>query len=213
MRLPLHLGLGLLWLLALPVLAETPDAGPQLLFEPPEPGSYVLPVIQRVQNHELLGPEGRSSMLLEGRRDRATVVSFVYRSCSQATGCPLALAVLRRLDRALAAEPDLGGRVRLVTVSFDPAHDTPERMAELRSRLEPKGDWHFLTSSGEVAIAPVLEDFGQDAVRLDAGLEMRHVLKVFLVDGERGVRNIYSAGFLSWRILMNDIRTVLLTGS
>jgi hypothetical protein len=34
------------------------------------------------------------------------------------------------------------------------------------------------------------------------------VLKIFLVDENRAVRNIYSTGFLSWRILLNDIQTV-----
>ena len=33
--------------------------------------------------------------------------------------------------------------------------------------------------------------------------------KVFLIDAKRRVRNIYSAGFLSWQLLLNDIQTVL----
>ena len=38
---------------------------------------------------------------------------------------------------------------------------------------------------------------------------LRHVLKVFLVDANRDVRNIYSAGFLDTRLILADIETVL----
>ena len=38
---------------------------------------------------------------------------------------------------------------------------------------------------------------------------VEHVLKVFLVDAEGGVRNVYSAGFLDAEILRNDAATVL----
>jgi len=41
---------------------------------------------------------------------------------------------------------------------------------------------------------------------------MRHVAKVFLVDDEGGVRNIYSSGFLDHRRLLRGVETLLLTG-
>ena len=37
-----------------------------------------------------------------------------------------------------------------------------------------------------------------------------HVLKVFLVDRERQVRNIYSSEFLHPAVALNDIKTLLL---
>ena len=38
---------------------------------------------------------------------------------------------------------------------------------------------------------------------------LRHVLKVFLVDDERRVRNVYSTGLMDLRLVVNDLRTVL----
>ena len=38
---------------------------------------------------------------------------------------------------------------------------------------------------------------------------LRHVLKLFLVDANGAVRNIYSTGFLDLRLLLNDLETVL----
>jgi hypothetical protein len=38
---------------------------------------------------------------------------------------------------------------------------------------------------------------------------MQHVLKVFLVDDQRAVRNVYSAGLLDHRLLLRDVETLL----
>jgi len=192
--------------------AEPPPAAPR--FELPEPGSYELPPISRVSDFTLLDEQGARAALLGLAPDQVAVVSFIYTQCSDGHGCPAALAVLQRLDRAIAADATLAGHVRLATVSFDPAHDTPERMAALRASLAPRGTWRFLTAASPAAIAPVLDAFGQDALPLvgeDAqalGL-FRHVLKVFLVDASGAVRNVYSTGFLSPELLLVDARTVL----
>jgi protein SCO1/2 len=84
-------------------------------------------------------------------------------------------------------------------------------MATLRRGLNPRGRWHFATAASVAALQPVLDDFGQDAMPLtdDAAERIAHVLKVFLVDGQGQVRNIYSTGFLDLRLLLADLETVL----
>ena len=195
--------------------AHEPPPAPPLLFEPPPAGSYALPVIQRVSEHWLLDADGSRAPLLGVGEGEVAVVAFVFTRCADA--CPLAMATLQRLDRALAARPELAGRAHLVTVSFDPAHDTPERMAELRGHLVPRGRWSFLTAPDAGALAPVLEDFGQRVVPTstaggEEAVRLQHVLKVFLVDGRGDVRNVYSTGFLEPAILVNDVATVLAAG-
>jgi len=59
----------------------------------------------------------------------------------------------------------------------------------------------------------VLADFGQDVTSLvDVKGEptgvLRHVVKVYLVDGRRDVRNVYSTGLLSIPLLLADLETV-----
>ena len=68
------------------------------------------------------------------------------------------------------------------------------------------------------AIQPLLDAFGQDALRLvlkpTAGGEeartplLRHVLKLYLVDAAGDVRNIYSSGLMSPELLMADLRSL-----
>jgi cytochrome oxidase Cu insertion factor (SCO1/SenC/PrrC family) len=122
--------------------------------------------------------------------------------------------VLRRIDRRIGADAKLAERVRLYTVSFDPARDAPERMRELRDALEPRSRWAFLTAASPEAIAPVLADYGQDVApwRDADGHEdgrLVHVLKVFLVDAQGDVRNVYSAGYLDERLVLADLETLL----
>jgi cytochrome oxidase Cu insertion factor (SCO1/SenC/PrrC family) len=190
-------------------------AEPTPLYELPEAGSYELPVIDRVGAHELLDDSGVRAPVLGLEEGECAVVSFVYGGCPDATGCPLLLATLRRVDRALQQRDDLSGRVQLVSVSFDPARDTPERMKMLRTHMRPQGRWRFLTAENQAQLEPVLADFGQDAVALvsiedgsDTGL-IRHVAKVFLLDPQGGIRNVYSTGFLDDEILLLDIETLL----
>jgi cytochrome c peroxidase len=162
-----------------------------LAYELPAAGSYALPAIDRVAEYELLDPAGSATSLLALEDGQCAVVSFVYLSCTDATGCPLSLATLQRLDHALAERDDLADRVRLVTVSFDPEHDGPAQMAHLRMHMGPRADWRFLTAASEPALDPVLRDYGQ----------------------EGAVRNIYSSGFLDHRLLLRDVETLLLTGA
>ena len=194
-------------------LGHAPVQAGRFRFEPPPPGSYELPPIDRVSEHALVGSDGAEAPLLGLEPGECALVSFVYLSCAEA--CPLSTATLHHLDRALGEDAELARRVQLVTVSFDPARDTPPKMAALEGSLAPKGRWRFLTSNGPDALAPVLADFGQDAVWIPADGEtaapdrLRHVLKVFLVDENRDIRNVYSTGLLDPRLVMNDLRTVL----
>jgi cytochrome c peroxidase len=201
--------------LAAPVRAhETAPRAGAAAFVLPEPGSYELPPIAHVADFALQDETGAPARLLDLAPDQVAIVSFVYTRCSDGRGCPAALAVFQRLDRALAADATLAEHVRIATVSFDPAHDTPVRMAALRRALAPRSQWRFLTAGTPDAIAPVLAAFGQDALPLvgDGGHALglyRHVLKVFLVDAHGAVRNVYSSGFLSPELLLVDARTVL----
>ena len=180
----------------------------------PPAGSYELPPIRAVHDHTVLDEDGREITLFEAAGDRLAIVAFVYTACSEVAGCPLSMAVLHTLDGAIAGDDELRDRVALLTVSFDPERDTPARMAKRRELHDVHGRWRFLTTRDETMLRPILDDFGQPVAKLlDAdgawtGL-FRHVLKVFLVDRSRRVRDVYSVGFLHADLVLNDCRTVL----
>ncbi len=186
-------------------------------YTPPAPGTYELPVITSIDDHPLIGSAGDATTLFALTGEHLAVVAFIYTSCVEAVGCPVSHAVLHGLDRALAADPALAKRVRLVTVSFDPDRDTPAQMASQRTLHEPRTDWRFATTAGGAELQSLLDDFDQPVAKLRyedgkwTGL-FRHVLKVFLLDGRHRVRAIYSTGFLNQALVLNDLKTLAADG-
>ncbi len=182
-------------------------------YTPPAPGTYVLPVISTVDDHALVDADGQPTTLFALTANRLAVVAFIYTACVEAVGCPVSHAVLHGLDRALADDPALAKRVTLVTLSFDPDRDTPERMAAQRTLHDPRTDWRFATTRGGAELQGLLDDFDQPIAKLRyqdgewSGL-YRHVLKVFLLDEAHRVRAIYSTGFLNQALVLNDLKTL-----
>ena len=186
--------------------APTPDQLGVPRFEPPAPGSYELPPLGRVRERTLRDSSGANAPLLGLAPGEAAVVSFIYLSCPHA--CPMASASMQRLDRMLAGRAELAGRVQLVSVSFDPERDTPKNMRRLERQLAPRGRWRFLTPPGVEPLRALLADFGQDALSVARTRQLRHVLKIFLVDDHGAIRNVYSTGLLDPRLILNDLLTL-----
>jgi cytochrome oxidase Cu insertion factor (SCO1/SenC/PrrC family) len=193
--------------------ANDPPTSAQLDFIPPAPGTYDLPVVDRVRDHAIVDSSGEETTLFTLKRDRLAIVAFVYSTCPETDGCPLAQATLFRLDRLLAEEPRLANRVALVSLSFDPTRDTPERLALLRAVQRPRSDWRFVTTRGGAELQNLLADFNQSIAPLvdETGAfvgRYRHVLKLFLLDEQNRVRNVYSSGFVSAELLLADLKTL-----
>ena len=212
------LGLALVaWSFAAFAANDQVPVAPRMEFVPPAPGTYALPVIQRAPNGRVLDGNGAAQPLSRYTTGRITLLSFIYTYCTDPVGCPLAYDTFVTVRSRLLERPDLARRVRLVSLSFDPTHDTPQMMRAYGGKyLEAdKGlRWHFLTTPSMKTLAYILDAFGQDvAVEVDArGRPTRainHMLKVFLIDQHGAVREIYSAEFLFPEVVLNDIKTLL----
>jgi cytochrome oxidase Cu insertion factor (SCO1/SenC/PrrC family) len=188
---------------------------PRQDFVAPPPGSYELPPIQAATDGWVLDGSVVPRRLSRYTQGALTMLSFVYTYCVDPVGCPLAYETFVALRARVLAEPRLKGRVRLVSLSFDPSHDTPALMQQYggeyaRSRELP---WAFLTTSSLKFLQPILEGFGQDVevapgVDGQPGRVVTHMLKVFLIDERGRVREIYSAAFLHLDVMVNDLLTL-----
>jgi cytochrome c peroxidase len=205
--------------LSLPVLVPAQSSSiqdaVQPQFTPPLPGTYTLPTIDTVTDHSLLNTAGEKVHLHTLTQGKVAILSFMYTSCADVGGCPLAAAVLQQLDHRLSGRSELAKRVTLLSVSFDPERDTPTHLAKTRDILNPLTDWHFLTTSSQTELNPILADFNQPVAKLwqdngDWSGLFRHVLKVYLLDTNHNVRNIYSSGLFNAQLVINDIETILL---
>ncbi|MCC7411820.1 MAG: SCO family protein [Gammaproteobacteria bacterium] len=196
-----------------PAVVAPPGYAPAAFTAPPA-GTYTLPVLGAAADGTVLDELGRTRRLHELFDGRLVLLSFIYTHCADADGCPLASYVLGQVQDRIAALPELRDRVRLLSLSFDPGRDTPAVMAAYARAYRRAGDWQFLTGASARALAPILAAYGQSLVN-DVGPDgaslgsISHILRVFLIDDARRIRNIYSTSFLHVDTLVNDVRTVL----
>ena len=203
------------------------DSRPEILapgwgilnYEAPAPGTYRLPPIMHAVDGRVLREDATSANLFDLMGDRVVLLSFVYTRCNDVNGCPLAKAVFHLVRSRLKERPELAGAARLISMSFDPDNDTPEAMRAYRPVSDDGSvEWLFLTTRNRTDLRPILDGYGQYTLReydhngVYTG-EFAHLLRVYLIDRERRVRNIYSTGFLHPDILMNDLETLLLESS
>ncbi len=187
----------------------------ELTFEAPAAGSYELPVLGVAGDGEVLGSDGSAIRLASLLGDKPVLMSFVYTSCDDVNGCPLATYVLSQVARRIHDDPELRGAVRFVSLSFDPMNDTPQVMADYGGNFRPDGaDWRFLTCDSNEQLDPILASYNQTvAMEYDAGGNpsgrYSHILRVYLIDAARQIRNIYSVSFLHADTIVNDIKTVI----
>jgi cytochrome c peroxidase len=198
-----------------PARAEPP---PGLEYVPPAPGTYELPPIQPAADGAVVDEKNHPRRLHDYMGDRYVLLSFVYTRCSMARGCPLATGVLQMIRDRARKEPELERSLRLITLSFDPGRDTPEVMEHYEKSLgaDPGSQtWTFLTTASNAALQPILEGYGQYIVpeRDESGKwtgDFSHVLKVYLIDRNRQVRQIYSTSFLHPDLVVNDVLTLMM---
>ena len=186
-----------------------------LSFPAPVAGSYRLPALGKAADGALLDSAGAATTLHDLYNGKIIVLSFVYTACTDVNGCPLASFVLGLVQRRLSSDENLKTKVRLISVSFDPLNDSPQVMAEYaRNFRRGDVDWIFLTAQSEDSLQPVLDDYNQSVIRdrkPDGQLvgTMSHILRVYLIDQQKNIRNIYSPSFLHPDVLLADIQTVI----
>ena len=186
-----------------------------LAYPAPVPGTYELPPLGNAADGDVLDTAGQHRRVHDFLGDKVVVMGFVYRACPDVNGCPLANYVFTGIQKRVLDDPALRGAARLVSMSFDPTRDTPDILRRHAANLTVEGgDWQFLTTASQDELAPILRAYGQAVVN-EVGADgkplgtIAHVLRVFLIDQDRRIRNIYSSAFLHADTVTSDIRTLL----
>jgi protein SCO1/2 len=104
----------------------------------PEP-SNKLRIGDAVPDFELVDQDARPVRLSDSRGS-TTVVNFIYTRCPMPDVCPRLSANFAYLARKVPG-------VRLLTITLDPSHDTPEVLRAYATRFNaPLEHWRFLTA-------------------------------------------------------------------
>ena len=185
MKMPLRRGL--LWGFLVVALVIVAAATLLQRMRRPEP----LPVYVKLPAFSLVNRDGRT-IRLEDLAGAPWVADFIFTRCP--ASCPMMSARMARLERSLPRDLD----VLLVSISVDPAHDTPEVLERYAKTYQAPERWLFLTGEREDVRKLSVEGFklglDMDPPPGMAGPEpILHSTRFVLVDGEGRIRGYYEA--------------------
>lgn len=159
--------------------APLPDDAPRAF--PAATGVSVVGPGDRVPDARLRASDG-TTVSLSASDGRATVVTFIYTRCPLPDFCPLMDRRFAEIRRRLPGEGGLAGRVRLVSVSFDPEYDTPARLAEhARALGADPAVWQFVTLAEPSEVDHFAAAFGVNVIR-EADGTITHNLRTVVID-------------------------------
>jgi len=130
------------------VIAQAkPDYIPAVQYHVPTPGDAV-------PDFTLLNQSDRKIHLSQFN-GKVLAATFVYTRCPLADYCPKMSRNFAEIDKALAADPALYAKTHLLSISFDPAYDTPAVLRSYggaytgRYTKETFAHWDFAAPSAE----------------------------------------------------------------
>lgn len=173
------------------VIAKDPKTG-EKIFEPRAGmDGYSIPEFHLVDQ----GGNPVDQSVFEGK---VTILSFIFTHCI--TACPPMTANMLQIYNKLEGSP-----VQFISISVDPAHDTPDRLREYAGKFGiDTSRWRFLTGPDGEAQRVVNESLrfnisedpdDSQAIVLEDGSRMpniRHPIKLFLVGPDRRILDFCS---------------------
>jgi protein SCO1/2 len=184
------------------VAQARPDYKPQASFHVPQPGET--PPDFRLRNQD-----GRP-VHLAGYRGRALLLTFLYTRCPSPKFCPLITRNFAGIEQRLAADPKLYARTHLLSVSFDPEHDTPERLRAYAAGYMRTGDraafahWEFAVA-GRPALNEMAKYFDL-ATTAEADESITHTLSTTLIGPDGRVARFYPGNEWTPEEVVADLR-------
>jgi protein SCO1/2 len=178
-----------------------------LVEPPPPPRVDLLAVGDLAPDGRFTDQSGRARRLSDWR-GQALAVTFIYTRCPLPNFCPLMDRHFADVQRRLAADAALRGRVHLLSISFDPAFDTPPVLASHAARVGADGaHWTFLTGTRE-EIDGFAAPFGVSIFRQDEpGAEIVHNLRTAVIDAEGRIAAILNGTEWTPDQLFAELRT------
>lgn len=159
-----------------------------------------------VPNDPLRDQNGATRHLADWK-DKAVAVTFIYTRCPMPDFCPLMDRKFAAVQGAIKNDPSLRG-VHLLSVSFDPAHDTPAVLAAHARAVgaDPKV-WTFLAVPDDSAASThFLSRFGVSIASDAPAPTITHNLQTAVIDRQGRLVTIYSGSDWQPDALINDLR-------
>jgi protein SCO1/2 len=165
-----------------------------------------LAVIQLAPDFTLTTQSGEklSSSDLKGK---VLLVSFIFTTCNGT--CPATTHRMSQIQDELKSRGFFkNDRVRLLSISLDPTRDTPEVLRGYMKLYDADAErWTFLTGPAN-QVAGVVKSWGMWA-KPSANGQLDHPSRIFLVDSQNRIREIYNLNFLKPKWVAQDVELLL----
>lgn len=123
-------------------------------------------------------------------RGQALAFTFIFTRCPFPTFCPLMSNNFEATQEALLHHPNAPTNWHLLTISFDPEYDTPERLKSYAASHDADpARWDFLTGA-LVDITALSEQVGLQFWR-EPGGSISHNLRTVVVDARGRIQKVF----------------------
>ena len=164
-----------------------PDYKPTVLYHVPAPGDVV-------PDFKLRNQDGRI-IHLDQFRGKALLITFIYTRCPLPNFCPLVTHNFAVIDKQLAASPALYSKTHLLCISFDPDHDTPDRLraygASYIGRSDKRAFAHWDFAAPEKRVLTEMAKYFDVGITVGADDSITHTLSTTLVGSDGKVVRFY----------------------
>lgn len=161
----------------------------------------------RVPDDVLTDQDGKP-VRLSGWRGQVVAVTFMYTRCPLPDFCPLMDRNFKVVQQKIEADAALRGHVHLLSVSFDPAHDTPSVLKAHASTLGADARvWTFATAPVP-RIDAFASRFGVSVMRQSDQMQsVTHNLRTAVIDPDGRLVTVHSGNDWTPDMLVSDLQT------
>jgi protein SCO1/2 len=188
------------------VIAQArPDYKPPIQYHVPTLGDIV-------PDFNLLNQSGRI-IHLDQFKGKVVLLTFSYPRCPRAGFCPRMSHNFADIDKALSADPALYNQTHLLSISFDPAYDTPEVLRSYggaytgRYTNEKFAHWDFAAPSAKDI--PALTQFFNVGVTPGDSKTLTHSLSTVLIGKDGKIIDWYPTNEWKPSDVLAQIKTLL----
>jgi protein SCO1/2 len=172
----------------------------------PQPGQPAVPINEKfaqigkeVPDFTLTNQDGKK-FSLKDYRGKALAITFIYRECPLPEFCVKMSKYFSDMANQIAADPEGKKKVRLMSISFDPERDTPEKLKQYGLGYLGKNAKDDFTV-WQLAVGPdkevrAIADFFGLRYETDANdkTQINHSLVTAVVSPEGKVTRIFTGG-------------------
>ena len=168
----------------------------------------------QVPDYRLINQDGKT-IRIQDYKGKALLLTFIYTRCQDPNQCTLMSSNFAAIDQELQKQPDLYAKTHLLSISFDPAYDTPKVLRSYGAAHTGKytdetfAHWEFASGSAD-EVKGIAKFFGlryyQDAT---SGTEqVIHSLRTAVIGPDGKIVKVYRGNEWKPEDLIKDVQGV-----